>query len=95
MEWKRIIAVRYVKDLLLEITFNNGVSGEIDFSEVANEGVLMSFLNPSFFKNFAIVRNGRAIEWEGGLDFCADSLYEQVVQQPFENLSLANSAANK
>lgn len=95
MEWKRIIAVRHVKDLLLDITFNDGVSGRIDFSEIANMGVLMPLVNPSFFKNFAIVRNGRAIEWSGELDFCADSLYEQIVQQPFENLSLANNAANK
>lgn len=59
----------------VELVFADGAKGVVDFSSKAGKGVFAGWENYENFRKVSITHNGRALEWEGELDFCADSLY--------------------
>lgn len=95
MEWIKIIQADQIDHLKLQITFNDGLNGVLDFSPVADGGVLRNLQDSVFFQKFEIVRNGRAIEWPGGIDFCADALHQDIFETKYANKSTLLSATNK
>lgn len=80
MNWPIIEEIRNIENLQLELKFSDQNSGVIDFKPIAKTGVLLRLNDPKYFKSVKIVRNGRAIEWPGGIDFCADALYEKILE---------------
>ena len=57
--------------------------GEVifDFKPLIERGgVFARLADPRFFAQAAVGERGRSIEWPGGLDFCADALWEQGQQ---------------
>lgn len=61
----------------LELEFNDGVSGVVDLSEYAGNGVFGAWLTPGVFEQVAISNDG-ALAWPGELDLCPDALYLQL-----------------
>jgi len=73
---EKVEAVRYP---ILRVTFEDGLSGELDFSDKIRLGKVFAPLrDPEYFKQVAVARGGHAFGWNldelgAEIDFCADS----------------------
>tara|TARA_R110001592_G_scaffold314595_1_gene590279 strand:+ start:306 stop:557 length:252 start_codon:yes stop_codon:yes gene_type:complete len=67
-----IIRAEYVKDYRIHITFNDGVSGEIDFSNEFDGEIFEPLMNKAYFASFHI--EGHTLAWENGADFAPEYL---------------------
>lgn len=67
--------IEVVGDHRLSLTYDDGVTGEVDFGSIIQRGGVFSALDdPEFFRRVEISDDGRYIVWPGELDFCADAL---------------------
>ena len=57
--------------------FDDGVSGEVDLSDLAGRGVFSSWLQSGMFDQVRITEAGAA-EWPGEADLCPDALYMRL-----------------
>lgn len=78
-ELLRVTAVRYVRDHVLWLEFNDGVRGEVDLAH-ALAGPVFEPLRE--VREFARVRLGpETIEWPNGADWAAESLHARLLVQ--------------
>lgn len=75
-----VATARYLHDYTLELTFNNGLKAEIDFTDWINKYPLFKPLeNIDYFKNFSL--DGWTVVWENGADIAPETLYEIALQK--------------
>ena len=73
---KKVEAVRFP---ILRVTFEDGLSGELDFSDKIMIGKAFTPLrDPEYFKQVAVAEGGHAFGWNlhelgAEIDFCADA----------------------
>lgn len=61
------------------LDYASGESIQVDFSPLIDQGGVFSVLaDEELFEQVAVGQHGRYIEWPGGLDFCADALFERA-----------------
>ncbi|CCU83434.1 conserved hypothetical protein [Mesotoga infera] len=82
----RIAQAVATEELELELTFENGVSGTVDFSELATSPLFSPLANDEFFESVTIVRDGRALAWGEELEICADSLFLRITGKKPEEI---------
>ena len=71
-----IVEVKVVKNYILYIRFENGISGEIDVSKIIPfEGVFSELKEPSYFATVRVDKDLGTIVWESGADLAPDYLY--------------------
>jgi len=72
-----VIKIEYKNDFVYHIVFDDGKSGDIDFSEYLCKGpVFEPFRDKTFFQK-AIIKCG-TIAWPNGTDIAPETLYEKV-----------------
>ena len=81
----KIIEVQVLDDYIIRLKFADGVSGEVDLSYLAGNGVFTSWNRYKNFKNVTIV-NGRWLSWSDEIDLDADSLYLKLTGKKPEEL---------
>jgi hypothetical protein len=65
------------------LRFDDRVEGEADFSPHAGKGVFAAWNDYAVFQRASLADQGRALEWPGEIDLCADALWLQVTgRQP-------------
>ena len=72
----KITDVKPEGGLKIKITYSNSRAIMIDLtSRVKKGGVFAPLVDPTFFDQVKIGRNGRFLEWPGEIDLCADALW--------------------
>jgi hypothetical protein len=68
--------LRYIKDYLLEVEFETGEKGIIDFSGYANRGgVFSKFADIGYFKKVSIDPEWGVLVWPGDVDIAPETVY--------------------
>jgi Protein of unknown function (DUF2442) len=94
MEMYKIINATPLRKYIVFLQFDDGLSGELDFSFAAHKGVFEAWENGNHFFEAKIIHDGRALEWPVELDMCADSLYLRLIEQKENTSSTENIYAS-
>lgn len=73
-----VIAIKYLKDFLYHIEFDDGVQGDVDFTQYLGKGVVFEPLKDKNFFQSAHIEGG-TIAWPNGADIAPETLYEKVL----------------
>jgi hypothetical protein len=72
-----VIAIRHSQGYVYHIEFDDGLAGDVDFSEYIEKGPIFEPLrDPAFFREARI--EGGTIAWPNGADIAPETLYEKL-----------------
>jgi hypothetical protein len=75
-----VVSARHIRDYELELEFEDGAKGVVDFSQYRDRGgVFCKFNDMEYFKNFRIDKERGVISWENGVDIAPETLYSKAV----------------
>ena len=67
------------------LRYSDGVSGEVDLSDMAGRGVFKVWLDHTFFEGVHVSGHG-SIAWSDDIELCADALYMELTGKSAEDL---------
>jgi len=71
-----IVGAKYIEDYKIEIEFDDGNSGVVDFSKYLEKGgVFGRFRDISFFRRFSVNEELGTLTWDGEIDIAPETLY--------------------
>jgi hypothetical protein len=74
-----VTAAKYLGDYRLEIIFENGKSGMVDFRKLIERGGVFAALeDPDYFRQFEINRELGVITWGNQVDIAPETLYHEA-----------------
>jgi hypothetical protein len=73
-----------VCDYVLQLTFADGVTGELDFTPrvLGRQGVFVPLQDVAFFRPVTVDPEARTLVWPNGVDLDPDVLYSEVTGKP-------------
>jgi hypothetical protein len=74
-----VIAIEFRRDRIFHIVFDDGLSGEIDFSEYIGKGPVFDLFRDEAYFRSAVIEGG-TIAWPNGADIAPETLYEKLEQ---------------
>ncbi|OGC00635.1 hypothetical protein A2V82_04520 [candidate division KSB1 bacterium RBG_16_48_16] len=78
-----IISATYIDHYNIEITFDDGKKGVVDFSKYLEKGGIFDrFKDIEYFKNFAVNEELGIIAWKDGVDVSPETLYSAATGAP-------------
>ncbi len=81
---RKITMVKVLPGYRLSLTFDDGVSGTVDLSDLVGKGVFALWRNYQVFEQVQIGSSGELV-WDDQVDLCPDSLYLKTTgKQPEE-----------
>jgi hypothetical protein len=76
-----VTEAKYIEGYMLEVAFEDGNRGIIDFSDYPSRGgVFSQFKNMDFFKSFVVSQDLGTIVWGNEIDIAPETLYEKCQQ---------------
>lgn len=82
---RRVLRVKALERFRLELEFDDGLSGTVDLSDLAGQGVFEIWRDPSVFAKVRIGSSGELV-WGDQVDLCPDSLYLRVTGKKPEDV---------
>ena len=76
-----VTRVEVVGDHRLRLGFEDGVEGDVDFSEREWRGVFQPLQDPSYFERVRLDRELGTIVWPNGADIAPETLHDWVVNR--------------
>ena len=73
-----VTKVAYLRDFILEINFNDGLVGEMDFSGELSGEIYQPLKDKMYFSQVYLNPDTETIEWSNGADFAPEYLHEKV-----------------
>ncbi len=79
-----VISAEHRGDYRIEVVFDNGKRGIVDFSAYAEErrGVFARFRDMAFFRDFHINEELGVLAWGDDIDIAPETLYAQATGEP-------------
>ena len=77
--------VKTLQNYRLELTFDDGVRGVVDLSNLVGKGVFASWRDYHFFDQVRIGSSGE-LAWGDQIDLCPDALYLKVTGKKPEDI---------
>jgi hypothetical protein len=81
----RVKKVEVIRDYMLKLTIDDGVSGTVDLTDLVGKGIFSQWRDPSFFAQVRIGTSGELV-WGEQIDLCPDALYLRVTGKKPEDL---------
>jgi hypothetical protein len=81
----KVTAVKVLADYRLDLTFDDGTRGIVDYSTYLDRGVFTLWRDPAVFAQVRIGDHG-GLQWGEDLEICPDSLYLKVTGKTPEEL---------
>jgi hypothetical protein len=80
----KVTKVKHVRDYVLELQFNDGSQGQLDFRSwiVGREGLFEALEDVEMFKQVRLDAEAGTIAWPNGIDFCPDVLRHHATGAP-------------
>ncbi len=76
-QFNEVTAIEYRRERVYHIAFDDGLEGDVDFSEYVGKGpVFAPFDDVAFFRKARI--EGGTIAWPNGADVAPETLYEKI-----------------
>lgn len=63
------------------LRYSDGVTGEVDLSDLAGYGVFAAWQDRKFFETVHLIEGG-AVAWGEDIDLCPDALYMEITGKP-------------
>ena len=80
---KDVIAATYRGEYKIEVTFEDGATGIVDFSKYLDRGgVFEKFKDKKFFRNFHIDVELGVLTWGEEVDIAPETLYAEATNSP-------------
>ena len=73
----KAIEVKAIEEYKIKVTFDDGVSGVIDLSEIVQKGIFRQLKDKNAFQN--VYTDGIAIAWSDELEIDADNIYAEIL----------------
>ncbi|HET7437613.1 MAG TPA: DUF2442 domain-containing protein [Thermoanaerobaculia bacterium] len=73
-----VVQVRYVRDYVLWVRFEDGTSGEVDIQPSFRGPVFEPLRDVEFFKRVRVDAEIGTIVWPNGADIAPETLYDRV-----------------
>ncbi|MEI7481025.1 MAG: DUF2442 domain-containing protein [Elusimicrobiota bacterium] len=74
----KIAEVKPLEAYKVRIRFSDGVSGDVDLSDMAGKGVFLAWSDLEFFNKVYIDPQTHTLCWPGGIDVAPEVLYENI-----------------
>src|SRR6266536_5066483 len=77
----RVTEARALPGYWLRLTFDDGLTGDVDLSDLAKNGPVFEPLrNQEFFARVNVSPVTHTVEWPGGIDLDPESLHEEAAR---------------
>ena len=78
-----VVSATYKGDYRIEVAFDGGKSGVVDFSRYADRGgVFERFRDMDFFRSFHVNEELGVLAWGGEIDIAPETLYAEATGTP-------------
>ena len=95
---KDVISASYKGEYNIEVTFEDGATGIVDFSKYLEKGgVFNKFKDIEFFKTFTINEDLGVLTWGDEIDIAPETLYVEAMNSPLPDwvISQQDSSASR
>jgi hypothetical protein len=82
---RKITNVKVSEGYVLDLTFDDGVAGRVDLSDLAGKGVFALWRDRDAFQALRIGSSGELV-WSDQVDLCPDALYLRATGKKPEDL---------
>ncbi len=88
-----VVAASYQNDYRVEITFDDGACGIVDFSHYLERGgVFERFHDINYFRQFEVNPELGTLTWPDGIDVAPETLYAQATGTPLPTWMIPEDA---
>lgn len=73
-----VVKAKFIKDYVIQVEFNNGVSGEVDLKNELDGEMFEPLRNRKLFKSFKVDPILHTIVWPNGADLAPEFLHDNL-----------------